>query len=364
MKNDHAGVQPLGQILSTGTIGIALVLVIAAAFIAPFEHNFFVNWVAMAFMAATPTQIILGLLWQNSKPDFVNGLQQPVKGIVLTGITLVMGAIVLALILALVSKGHGITPMVIQFTIMTVVSVLWLVPIWQCWPMKILTKDPFLCGVLTLLFAYLLAYVLWTIFFDYSILSKIGHAHYYAEVDPGGMFDMWVAMTFFVTTAGVIIVHVLFDFWPIEKLSFGSHQPVRGVIATLYILALSWLIRTLFVDGLGMEQVEYMIRVPVCMIFGTFLVNNMMQHALFANLVQPLRGLVLLLLTVFVALMVYELYSFALTLHLGKDLGMGPQNGFAKEIWIASAMLGITFPIIFMVSGFFAFWPIKRSVKE
>ena len=364
MTSENTQTQSMSKVLSVGIIGIALVLVIAAVCIFPFEHHTFVDWVATAFMAATPTQIILGLLWHNSKPDFVNSLSQPAKGLMLTAITVLMGALVFGLILLLVSGGHGITPMLIQFTIMTVVVVLWMVPIWQCWPLTLISKDPFVFGILTLVFSYLLAYLLWLVFFDYSILSEIGHPHYYPDLDPGGLFDMWTALTFAVTSVSVIIVHILFEFWPIDKLSLGKGQPTRGLIAALYVFALAWLIRSAFVTGLGMDQVEYLVRVPVSLIFGTFLVNNMMQQALLRHLAQPLRGFVLTVIAAFAAVIMYQLYGLASAWHTGQELGMGPQNGFAKELWIASAMLGVTFPIIFLVSGFFGFWPIKRTAKE
>lgn len=351
----------LGKTITTGVIGIFLVLLIGAMFIFPFEHHFFTDWVGTAFMAATPMQIVIGLMWHNNKPDFVNKYSAPVKGLLLTLITIVAGVIVLGALLLLVSGGHGITPMLVQYTIMTIVVTLWLLPIWQCWPVSLFTKDPVKMGLLTLIFAYLIAYVLWQLFFDYSLLGKIGHPHYYKDIDPKGMFNMWSATTFFVTTAGVIVVHTLFDFWPVEKITKGMAQPLRGIIATLYILLISWLIRMVFVDFIQLEQVDYMVRVPVCMIFGTFLVNNMMQFSLFTNLKQPIRGLVLLMLATITALIMYQLYAIASSLHTGTVLGTGPQGGFQQEIWIASAMLGITFPVIFLVSGFFNFWPIKSK---
>ena len=359
---NHADTQTpdLTSALVTGVIGIALVLLIASLIIGPFEHHFFTDWVGTAFMAATPTQVIIGLLWQNSKPDFVNRLSPPLKGLALTGITVVAGAVVLSLMMLLVSGGHGITPMLVQYAIMTVVCAIWLVPIWQCWPMNRISADPFKFGLLTLVAGYLLAYVLWTVFFDYSILGQGGHPKYYADVDPGGMFDMWTALVFFVTTAGVIIVHALFDFRPLDKISGGKGQPVRGIVGTIYILALSWAVQYVFVDLLGMVPVEYMVRVPVCMIFGTFLVNNMMQGALFPRLAQPVRGFALTACAAVAAVLMFELYAYASMLHTGKELGMGPGGNFELEIWIASAMLGVTFPVIFVVSGFFGFWPIKR----
>ena len=96
------------------------------------------------------------------------------------------------------------------------------------------------------------------------------------------------------------------------------------------------------------------------MIFGTFIVNNMMQSSLLANLAQPRRGLALTALAIVVAIAIHELYALASTWHAGTELTVGPQGGFQREFWIASAMLGVTFPVVFVVSGFFAFWPVKR----
>lgn len=351
----------LGSVLFTGVLSIALVLAIAALCIAPFEHHFFTDWVGVAFMAATPTQIVIGLLWHNQKPDFVMGFGQPIRGLILLAITVLAGAIVMFLILTVVGQSTGITPMLVQYTIMTVVVTLWVMPILQCWPFTMISKDPFVFGILGLIGSYFIAYALWSVFFNYEILGAMGHPHYVEALDPKGMFDAWVALTFFVTAVGLIVVHTLFDFWPIDKLSMGMPQPVRGLVGTLYILGLSWVVRTAFVNGMEMPQVEYMIRVPVCMVFGSFLVNNMMQFSLFPRLAQPIRGLVLTLCAAAVAIVMYELYSLASALHVGHELGMGPAGGFEREIWIASAMLGVTFPIVFLVSGYFGFWPLKRE---
>lgn len=127
---------------------------------------------------------------------------------------------------------------------------------------------------------------------------------------------------------------------------------------------LSWLIYYLFVTVLNMDQVDFMVRVPVCMIFGTLLVNNMMQDGLFTHLKQPIRGVILFFCCVFAAVVMHKLYVLASTMHAGYELGTGAKGGYAQEIWIASAMLGVTFPIIFVVSGFFDFWPIKRNKCE
>ena len=85
-----------------------------------------------------------------------------------------------------------------------------------------------------------------------------------------------------------------------------------------------------------------------------------MQFSLLTKIAQPIRGILLTICAAIMAIIMYKVYAYGSYLHTGHELGMGPQNGFAKEIWIASAMLGVTFPVIFVVSGFFNFWPLKR----
>jgi hypothetical protein len=58
------------------------------------------------------------------------------------------------------------------------------------------------------------------------------------------------------------------------------------------------------------------------------------------------------------------MYQFSLPLLTGETLSAGPEHGYANEIWIATAMLGVTFPIINFVSGAFEFWPVKSGKKS
>ena len=139
-------------------------------------------------------------------------------------------------------------------------------------------------------------------------------------------------MTFAVTTAGVIVIHSLFDFWPISKLSMGRPQPIRGLIGTVYILLFAFVVRWFFTDYMGMEQVSYMIQVPVCMLFGAFLINNMMQFSLFPNLKHTYRCLSLLACSVIAGFLMYKLYCFATFLFVGHELISGSAGGLALEL--------------------------------
>ena len=66
--------QPLSSILLTGCMGIIVVLTLAAVCILPFEQHFFTGWVGIAFMCATPTQVILNLFWQNNLPKRIGNM--------------------------------------------------------------------------------------------------------------------------------------------------------------------------------------------------------------------------------------------------------------------------------------------------
>jgi len=369
--SDHITEQSTLSVLKTGFIGIAVVLTLAGLCILPFNYHQFTGWVGIAFMCATPTQVILSLLWQNKLPNSIGSLPQPQKGFALTAVTILMGVVFTVTLSSLVGQGFGDTPMFIQYIILSVVVTLWLVPIWHCWPFTALSKNPQIFGVLTLFAVYLITYAVWLVFFNYTALTHIPtpqgdivHPMYHLELDPQGLFDSWLALTFAVTTAGLIVVHSLLDFWPIKKLTFGRGQPVFGIVGSVYILLLAYLIRWFFVDYIGMEQVSYMIQVPVSMLFGSFLVNNMMQFSLFPSLKQPLRGAVLFACALIAGLLMFQLYSAASTWFSGHELISGPSHGWQLELWIATAMLGVTFPLIFVVSGYFDFWLLKPKNNE
>ncbi|MBS0282101.1 MAG: hypothetical protein JSR25_13120 [Proteobacteria bacterium] len=40
----------------------------------------------------------------------------------------------------------------------------------------------------------------------------------------------------------------------------------------------------------------------------------------------------------------------------------GPR--YELELWVATALLAVTFPLIVVVTGYFDFWPLKRARTE
>ena len=345
-----------------GIVSTIVVLACAAAIVMAFEFEFLMGWVGLAFLAATPTQIVLALLWSTEFPKSIGGLNQPSKGIAFTLVSVLAGGAILTVAHATVGGGQGPTPMLIQYMILSVVVALWIIPIWQAWPFSLLSKNPIVVGTSALLGFYLIAYLLWIVFFNYDALS---HAPFYSpNIAPSGLFDMWVAMVFAVTSGAVVVVHVLYDFWPIDKITRGAAQPVRGLIASAYVLALSAVIHLVFLRFLSMEPIDYMVRVPVSMIFGVFLTTNMMQNKLFTSLNQPTRGFALTAVTVVCAVFMYFLYAIGSNVLVSEDLLPGPENGWGLELWIATSMLGVTFPIIIALSEFFKLWPFVQGRND
>ena len=112
----------------------------------------------------------------------------------LTVLTALIGMVIAVLAYQLAGKGHGVTPMLIMYTIMTVVVTFWFAVLWQCWPVTLISDNPLVIGASVLLVAYLGAYCLFAVFFDFSFLQ--GAPVYFSDADPGGMFMAWIPMSF------------------------------------------------------------------------------------------------------------------------------------------------------------------------
>ena len=221
------------------------------------------------------------------------------------------------------------------------------------------TENPLLLGLGTLVYCYLLNLVLFKIFYNYSFFA--GAPFYSAAWDPAGLFNGITALTFAVTAVAMVMVLALFETWPVPAIVKSGTQPASGLVGAAIILLVSAIIYYACVIVLGMEPMGFMVRGPVCIIFGAFLVDNMMQFQLFTGLQQPVKGLAKTVVCLVGAAAMYHLYAFVLPFFVGSDLGAGPEANYAREIWIATAMLGITFPVINFVFGAFEFWPLQRA---
>ena len=56
------------------------------------------------------------------------------------------------------------------------------------------------------------------------------------------------------------------------------------------VLIIGWGAYYIGVDALKMDQVDFMVEVPIPFLFGTIFILNMLQGSLFPNFKQPLKG--------------------------------------------------------------------------
>jgi hypothetical protein len=108
-----------------------------------------------------------------------------------------------------------------------------------------------------------------------------------------------------------------------------------------------------------MDVVSFMVHVPVAFIFGTIIVLNMLQGSLFARLTQPLKGVLNVAAVALIGALLFGIYG-ALSPRISGTLKVGPPT-YDFELWIASALLGVTFPLLVFHAEFFKLWPLKRT---
>src|SRR6185436_15813419 len=107
------------------------------------------------------------------------------------------------------------------------------------------------------------------------------------------------------------------------------------------------------------DPVAFMVRVPVPFIFGTIVVLNMLQNSLFARQTQPVKGMLNVLAVIVIGQALSMLYG-ALAPVVTGDVRPGPPT-YDFEIWLASALLSVTFPLLIFYAEFFKFWPLQSQ---
>jgi hypothetical protein len=112
---------------------------------------------------------------------------------------------------------------------------------------------------------------------------------------------------------------------------------------------------------MGTDPMIFLTRVTVPFIFGSILVLNMFQNSLFASMTQPLKGLVNTAVAISFGVGLANVYGLLAPMVTG-TLVSGPP-AYDYEIWLANALLGITFPLLVFHAVFFSFWPLGGRAR-
>jgi hypothetical protein len=340
-----------------GIIATVAMLGLALAFAALFEFHTFTTWVGFLLLCTTPAQLVISIHGGARYPAFAARAPQPLQGIHFTLATVLIAAAAAAAALRLV--GGGVTPptpVALHFAIFAIVTTLWLVAVWQGWPVTLLTASPLGAGVAILVLSYAVAFVLFRVLFDYGFMAQA--PVYVAAIDPRGAFNAWQVLVFGVTTLAAILLIVCFELWPMTRFPRIMRQPLLGLVFSLYALLIAAILRAACVDGLGMDVVEFLVAVPIAFIIGAIIVLNMLQQSLYRRTPQPLKGVLLAATSAAVGGTTYWLYATLATVIAG-PLASGPP-AYALQIWIATAILSVALPFLLTALDYFKLWPLVR----
>lgn len=353
----------LSHPLARGVLATFLVVLVSLGLCVSLTPEQLLGWGTLIPVAMVPAQIVISLFWGCQYPRRIAMLPQPLAGLGFLGLTVIAGGMVA--VLAFRTVGGGITPptpFVNMFLILSVPVTLWLVVVLQAWPFRLLSKNPGVVGGALWLGAYALAYGLFRSLFNFGFLK--GAPIYFAELDPQGAMMALVPLVFSIASVMVMLSLVLLDFWPlsllVKRIPALGNQPWFALLAGALIIVIARLVWSGFVDGQQMDLVVFLVQVCVSVVFGLFILLVMMEGVPFLSLPQPWRGLILVVVALLLGLAVFPLYR-AVALHF-YPLPAG-QPGYVLELWIASAMLAITFPLMVVLGGYFKFWPLPAGAK-
>jgi hypothetical protein len=339
-----------------GLLSSAIVIVIALGFVSAFDFGTFAGWVSFVMLGLIPMQIVVAVLW-GANPGFAADMRQPAKGIVLILVTIAATAIISPLVFMTV--GEGVSPpgpIPSHFVVIVVPTTFWLAIMMGGWPFTKLSANPIVSGVAALIGAYVITYIVFRLFFNYDFLQG-------APVDlpssPMGMFNGVSALVFYVTALAVMFLVLCFDLWPMTLFPAVMKQPVLGLVWTAIALGGAALAIAIGVNSVAADPMAFLTEVTVPFIFGSIIVLNMLQNSLFARMTQPLKGVMNTIAAAAIGLVLAHLYISLVPVLTG-PLPSGPP-GYEREIWLANALLSVTFPFLIYHAVFLGYWPLVRA---
>ena len=339
-----------------GLVASVLVIAISLGVIALIPAAKFLGSVTFALACIIPMEIVIGVTCGCKQPQFAAKHGQPLKGFLLATVTVAVGLVVAGVHFVIFGQVRPLPPMIIMCSILSVIITFWAAIMWGGWPFNKI-KNPVVAGLAMLTAVYVVNYVLFLIFFDYSFMA--GAPVYVASLDPHGAFNANMSLVFAITALSIMFLMLHFDLWPLTKSGAIMKQPVLGVVWTLICLVLGGAAFYVGVILMKMDPLQFMVGIPIPFVFGTIIVLNMLQNSLFGKLTQPLKGIVNAVAAAVIGSALAFMYG-ALSNALSGPLPAGPPgNDF--ERWLASALLAVTFPLLIFYAEFFQFWPLKKQ---
>jgi hypothetical protein len=339
-----------------GAVASVAVMALALAFVASFEFSRFAGQVSFFMLCLIPLQVVAVVLW-GAKLPLVELLPRPLRGIALLFLNVAI-AVAIAPI-ALQVAGEGLRPpgpIPSHFAIIVVPTTFWLAIMFGGWPFTAIARERLVPGLAVLAASYVITYGIFATFFNYGFLE--GTPAYLASA-PQGLFNGVIALVFYVTCLAVMFLVLCFDLWPFTTSPALMKQPVLGAVWTVVALAGGAAATYVGLTLMGADPMVFLTRVSAPFIFGSIIVLNMLQNSLFASMRQPLKGVMNAAAAAVIGVGLARLYG-ALAPAVSGQLTSGPP-GYDFEVWLANALLSVTFPFLIFHAAYFDYWPLPAA---
>ena len=339
-----------------GVVASVIVMALALGYIALFAVPSFLGTVSFFMLGLIPMQIVTVVLW-GANPSFTSTLKQPIKGIVLTLVSVVAAIVFYPIALRLAGEGvQPPGPIPSHYAVIVVPTTFYLAIMFGGWPFTSLFKNPLAAGIAVVVAAYAITYAVFRIFFNYDFMQG---APVYLTSAPKGMFNAISALVFYVTALAVMFLVLCFDLWPLTKAPAVMKQPVLGIVWLAIALVGAGLVMWITVGQMGMDPMIVLTRITVPFIFGSIIVLNMLQGSLFQRMAQPMKGVMNAFAAVVFGEVLANLYGLLAPV-VSAALPSGPPD-YGYEVWLANALLSVTFPFLVFYAACFDCWPLPKA---
>jgi hypothetical protein len=321
-------------------------------------------------MSFVPILVMVALGWQRGTYPPTEGLQQPWRGILLTGFVFLIGIIASYVILNFMSRGAA-QPFSNVYAITVVITTFFLVIAFGLWPFNKLPLGA--GGWLTLLLAYVLMWYLFKLLFNFDLLSfptgeymsSVKAVPFYAaggplapfaDIAPSGIFRWECALAFYLWMLLFLFVFAALDMWPLHKFPGIMKQPVMGITLVIICLILAGIAYSIGVSALKIEPLNFLLY-GVCFLYGLLMMMSMFQMWPGRALSNPGAGFVNMLIAIVIGVAAYYAYKAIAVWHFGDAAMTYPNNIFV----LATMMLGLSFPAWACYGDLWDFWPLPPT---
>jgi hypothetical protein len=352
-----------------GIFGLAVTIGLAFTICAAVDLQTFNGIFTFITMSMVPTMAVIGMAWGGQYPP-TPGWHQVWRGLALTLFTLMLGTIYCVAFLRY-RAGWVIQPFVAIALITSIVFVFFHIIGFGTWPWQ--KMSPPAQGLMTLLTAFVFGAWVCSSLYNFDFLSyptgvnpsPIPKVPFYSQGGPLAAFaamaphgpvpwETMIAYTLWIMVPMWILVHV--GMWPFSKSPTLMKQPVFGIVFCLTCFIIGYLAIKVGIGTMQIEPLKFLV-IGISYIFGLLMLLTVFQTWPGSTMKQPLGGFVNAIVAIPLGMAGYYGILAFCNWHFGVKAMVYPGNMFA----IGGVMLGVTFPVWVLYTGFWDFWPLAPT---